>query len=102
MLRSSGGLVTDAARDEMESSFCSLVTKPSLMLSTTSVFGTKGNCLLLSSPHPTSGLQNFRGHTTRASICRIITSGVVVTLVNAGVLWNFTNTVCNEDWLFIC
>ena len=43
MLCSLGGLVMDAARDEMESSSCSLVTTPSLMLSTTSVIGTKGN-----------------------------------------------------------
>ena len=42
MLCSFGELVTDAAKDEMESLSRSLVTTPSLMLSTTSVFGTKG------------------------------------------------------------
>ena len=84
MFCSLGGLVTDAAREEMDSSSCSLVTL-SLMLSTTSVFGTKGNCKT----------------SARASIRRIITSSDVVPLVNAGVLQNFTNTICNEDWVFI-
>ena len=98
------GLVTEAAKDEMESSSCSLVTTPCLMLSTTSVFGAKGNCFVLkkSGPHPAIELQSFSGHTTRPSICRIITSSDVVPLVNAGVLQNFTNTICNEDGLFIC
>ena len=48
-------------------------------------------------PHPATGLQNFSRHTTRAIICRIITSGDEIPLVNAGVLQNFTNTICNED-----
>ena len=46
----------DAARDEMESSSCSLVTTPSLMLSTTSVFGTKGNYLVLKKSGPLTQL----------------------------------------------
>ena len=47
MLFSLRGLVTDMAKVEMGSSHCSLVTTLSLMLSTTSVFAMKGNCLVL-------------------------------------------------------
>ena len=50
------GLVTDAAKDEMESSSCSLVTTPRLMLSTTSVLGTKGNCIVLKNSGPLTQL----------------------------------------------
>ena len=52
MLCSLGGLLTYAARDEMESSSCSFVIAPSLMLSTTCVFGTKGNNLVLMKSGP--------------------------------------------------
>ena len=55
MLCSFGAFVTDAARDEMESSSCSLKTTPSLMLSKTSVFGTKGNCLVFKKSGPSPG-----------------------------------------------
>ena len=55
MLCSLGGFVTDAVRDEMESSSCSLKTTPSLMLSKTSVFGTKGNCLVFTKSGPSPG-----------------------------------------------
>ena len=41
------GLVPNAAKDEVESSSCFLVTSLSLLLSPTPVFGTKGNCLVL-------------------------------------------------------
>ena len=56
MLCSLGGLVTDVARDEMESSSCSLVTTQSLMLSATSVIGTKGYCLFLKTSGPPTQL----------------------------------------------
>ena len=44
MLCSLLGLVAHAAENEMESSFCSLVTTSSLMLLTRSVLGTKAKC----------------------------------------------------------
>ena len=68
MLCTYGELVTDAAKDEMESSTCSLVTTPSLMLSTTSVFGTKGNCLVLKKSGPLTQLLDCK---TSADIPRL-------------------------------
>ena len=68
MLCSLEGLVTDAARDENELSSCSLVTTPSLMLSTTSVFGTKGNCLVLKKSGPLTQLLDCK---TSADIPRV-------------------------------
>ena len=69
------------------------------MLLTTSVFGTKGNCLVRT-PHPVR-LQYFIEYTTRAGTCSIITSGNVVQLVGAGVLQEFACTIFNQDWVFI-
>ena len=60
MLCSLRGLVTDAAKDEMESSSYCLVTTLSLMLSTTSVFATKGNCLVLKKSGPLTQLLNCK------------------------------------------
>ena len=68
MLYSLGGLVTNAARDEMESSSCSLVSTQNLMLSTTSVFGTKGNCLVLKKSGPLTQLLDCK---TSADIPRV-------------------------------
>ena len=68
MLCSLGSLVTDAARDEMELSSHSLVTTPSLMLSTTSAFGTKGNCSVLKKSGPLTQLLDCK---TSADIPRV-------------------------------
>ena len=72
MLCSLGGLVTDAARDEMESSSCSLVLTPILTLLTTSVFGTKRNCLVLKKSGPLTQLLDCK---TSADIPRVPASG---------------------------
>ena len=61
------GLVTDAAKDEMEPSSCPLVTKPNLMLSTTPPFGTKGNSLILKKSGPLTQLMDYK---TSAEIAR--------------------------------
>ena len=52
MLCSFRGLVTEAVKDEMQSSSCPLVTTPNLMLSSTSVFCSKGYCLVLKIQDP--------------------------------------------------
>ena len=52
----------------MESSSCSLVTTPSLMFLTTSVFGTKGNCLVLKKSGPLTQLLDCK---TSADIPRV-------------------------------
>ena len=44
MLCSIRGLDADASREEVESSSCSLLTTPSLMFLTTSLFGTYRKC----------------------------------------------------------
>ena len=98
MLCSFGGLVTDAARDEMQPSSCSLVTTPSLILSTTSLLGSKGNCLVVKKSRTLTQLLDCK---TSADKPRVSESAGLSQLVDAGVLQNFTNTICNEDWVFI-
>ena len=105
MLCSFGELVTDATKDEMESSSCSLVSTPSLMLSTTTVFGTKGNSLVLKKSGPLTQILDCK---ISADMPRVPASaglsqvGDVVSLVNAGVFQDFTNPICNEDGVFVC
>ena len=65
------GSFANPAEDEIESSPCSLVIAPSLMLSTTFVFDTKRNCLILKKLGPLKQLLHCE---TSADIPRVPSS----------------------------
>ena len=97
-------LVADVAKDEMESLTCSWVYDAEFDAIVNVGFWYESELFTSQKVRnriPVTWLQNLGGNTTRAGICRIMTNGDVVPLINGVVFQDIKYTTFNEDWVFV-